>query len=257
MYPELQLGSWTLPSYFLVISIDFCLMLLWLQLRSRQKGFSPKDALDVGFFSAFVGLLGARLFYVFYEQPHYYFRNPLAVFKLWEGGFVFLPGTLFGLAAGLFVLHRRKQSLFPWLDLFAPVIGLGYSLGRWACFLQGCCYGYETQSALGIHFHSLNHQGETLTRYPTQVFASLGELGLVTLLLLLEKSQFQKWPSGILFGCWLVGHGLNRMFMEVFRDDPRGLLIRGLGVSFWIASVLVVSGFLLIILRSHRFPRQA
>lgn len=242
MRPEFHLGSWSFSSYFIIISLDFCLMLFWLKHRSKKLGFPVKRALDVGMISALTGLIIARLFHVFYEFPQYYLENPSAVFKVWEGGYVILPGLMGAFAVGLLWLKRTEGNLLSWLDLFAPILALGYSLGRWACFFQGCCYGKQTDSLIGVHFHQLLDSGETIGRYPTQIFASLGELIVFIVLLFLEKYGRDRLKPGQLFGFWLMGHGLNRMVMEVFRDDPRGPLLFNLGVSFWIALSLVGVG---------------
>lgn len=242
MHPEIHLGSWSIPSYFLIISLDFCLLLLWLRKRSESNGFSARQALDIGILSSIAGLVGARLFHVFYEYPEYYLQSPTAILNLWEGGYVFMAGVASGLLTGCVLVFRSRTPLLPWLDLFAPILGIGYSLGRWACFFQGCCYGKITNSPLGVHFEGLGQAGEALPRYPTQIFTSINEMLLVVVLLWFERSKRAQLKPGILFCCWLVGHGLNRMLMELLRDDPRGPLVFGLGVSFWIAMVFSLLG---------------
>lgn len=252
MHPLIQVGIWSIPTYFIVISIDFCLLLIWLRFRSQQFGFQVKMALDVGIIGAVAGLIGARLFHVIYEYPEFYIEHPTFVFKLWEGGFVFLAGIFAGVIAGAIWVRKHNQNLLPWLDLFAPIMGLGYSLGRWACFFQGCCYGKVTESGIGVHFHNLELAGDFTARWPTQLIASAIEVVLVVSLLLFEKfKKDQRWP-GQIFAFWLMGHGFNRMVMELLRDDPRGPLVLGLGISFWVAIALVVGGvFMILRARSH------
>ena len=66
------------------------------------------------------------------------------------------PGLLRRPAAGhrlRLLLHPQAQDLV-WrvADLAAPAIVLGLFFGRLGCFLNGCCYGKETTSAIGIRF---------------------------------------------------------------------------------------------------------
>jgi phosphatidylglycerol:prolipoprotein diacylglycerol transferase len=252
MHPELHFGSWSLPTYFLIISIDFCLMLVWLRRRSRHRGLSVKLALDTAIIGTLAGFVAARLFHVFYEYPGFYLENPSYIFKLWEGGYVILPGLFVGAMVCIWWLRFLKQPLGVWLDVFAPVLALGYSLGRWACFFQGCCYGRTTESILGVHLEVLQQQGESFARYPTQIFASVGEIFLFVGLMLLERGFHRKLVAGQLFAFWMLGHGTNRIIMELFRDDPRGPLLVGLGVSFWFALGFVFLGGFLGFTKSGR-----
>lgn len=243
MQPEIQLGSWSISSYFLILSLDFCLLLFWIKYRSMKKGLHAKLALDVGIISSIFGLIGARVFHIFYEQAAFYSRFPIEAIKLWQGGFVILPGLASGIIAGVFYLKIKKQPVLLWLDFYSPVLSLGYLIGRWACFLQGCCYGHPTESQIGFHFQILKESGEEFARLPTQLFASFGELFVLAILLLLEKNEEKfKLGTGVLFSIWLFGHGLNRVIMEVFRDDPRGQLLLGFGISFWVSIVMIVMG---------------
>lgn len=248
MYPEIHFHSWSLSTYFLTISLTFCLMFLYLRRRAHRFGFSVVDILDLAMLTTVFGFLGARLFFVFYESPQYFFEHPLSIFSFWEGGFVFFGGLFSALVAGFIYLKWKKIPVLSTLNLMAPVLALGYSLGRLACFFQGCCYGKPTHSPLGLHFTPLIDAGETVARYPTQLFASFGELIVFLLILFLEKygHKKNKFMSNSLFFIWMMGHGLNRMIMEIFRDDPRGPLIGGMGISFWIALGLTSTGFFLL-----------
>lgn len=256
MLPEINLGSWSISTYFLIIAFDFSLMLFWLRRRAIRRGFPVIKVLDIGMYASLVGFLGARLFHVFYELPYFYRNHPDHIFKLWEGGYVFLAGLLSAMTFGIFLLRREGPQLGGWLDLFAPVLGGGYALGRWACFFQGCCYGKPTPSALGVHFHNLQSAGETIARFPTQALTSLVELVLVVILLRLEKLKKDGRPllkSGQIFALWLMGHGINRLSMELLRDDPRGPLWGGLGISFFMAFGLLLLGIYLYRLWSRSF----
>lgn len=247
MLPELYFFSWSIPTYFLILSLDFSVLFLVLRKRVSlyQKNF--KTGLDVGIIGSTAGFLGARLFHVFYEAPAFYLNSPLSFFKVWYGGFVVLPGLLVGILVGLLWLWHKKEDLRVWLDIFAPLFAFGYFVGRWACFLQGCCYGRHTDHWTGLQFAIPLALGDSLPRWPTQLFASLGE-GVLLLLLLIVERSLRKEPNltykkaGLLFEIWLIGHGINRMLMETLRDDERGPLLVGWGVSFWIALLVFALG---------------
>lgn len=242
MHPEFNLGAWSISTYFLIISLDFCLLFLLLPWRAKTLGLSPARALDVGLVGTVAGFIGARAFHVFYEGPSFYWSYPLEALKLWQGGFVVLPGILTGVLAGALWLVKREKSLWPWFDLFAPLMALGYGLGRWACFFQGCCYGIAAEAPWGLHFETHIVSVDSVARLPIQAITSLTELAVFGFLMLLERRKLSIMKPGMLFSLWMVGHGVNRMIMEVFRDDPRGPLVGAFGISFWGAGVLVLMG---------------
>jgi phosphatidylglycerol:prolipoprotein diacylglycerol transferase len=191
------------------------------------------------------GFMGARLLYVLYQEPQFYVNNPIEIFSVWKGGFIYYGGFISGLLFGLLFLKLRKQNLWQWLDVSAPVAALSYGLGRLACFFNGCCYGAVTEFFGGLkfpHLHGLRH--------PTQIYAVVYELCVWFLLLALEKKvNWFKMNKGLLFLTWIFLHGLGRILMEIFRADPRGDLVFGLSVSTAISGLLIVISTLIFIYR--------
>ncbi len=221
-------GVLELPTYFLVVSLALCISIVWLVRRTDQAGLSRNRALDLALILMVGGMLGARLFHVFFEEPHYYFENPWRVLEIWRGGFVWFGGALSGAALGLLYLRWRQGAYGVWLDLFAPICALGYALGRVACLLTGCCYGRICTLESGRSF-----------RLPAQLFAVFWELIALAVLLHLEKRRPQ-WlrKSGQLFVLWLALHSVGRILMEAMRADPRGAEIFGLSQATLISLVV-------------------
>lgn len=93
--------------------------------------------------------LGARIFYVL-EDFSYYRFEPLRFLKLWEGGFSFFGGALFGLLAG-FIWSKRKQIDFLSLaGIFTPAWIFGLAIGRIGCFFIHDHLGKTTDWPWGI-----------------------------------------------------------------------------------------------------------
>lgn len=235
--PTLELGSGiSIPTYFLVISFAFCLCVLWLVRRAKVEHLSRNTALDIALALMISGFIGARLFHVLFEAPSYYIEDPVRVFHVWQGGFVWYGGALAGAAGALAMIRYRKLSFGRWADLFAPLAALGYALGRVACFFTGCCFGDVCHIVPGHLF-----------RYPTQLFAVAWELGVLALVLGVENRKRQRsapqWfrPNGRIFALWLVLHSIGRIIMETFRADDRGPALAGLSVSTWISLGLIAA----------------
>jgi phosphatidylglycerol:prolipoprotein diacylglycerol transferase len=227
--PVLHIGpGFSIETYYIVISLAFSAALFWLVRRAEKRNILRNLALDVSLAVMIAGFLGARFLHVFFEEPAYYLEAPLRVLQFWRGGFVWYGGAIAGVLAGLWVLKRRGESFEPWLDLFAPLGAFGYALGRFACFLTGCCFGAVCTLPSGFQF-----------RYPTQVFAMLWEFCVLGLLLWLE-SRKRRMAQGQLFWTWLALHAIGRIIMESFRGDPRGPAFL-VSISTWISIGLFIT----------------
>lgn len=234
LYPIIPLSeNMNIPTYYLIISATICIALVWMNARSEHFDLNQRHTLDLSLILMIAGFIGGRLFHVIYEEPTYYAENPFQIFAFWNGGFVYYGGALLAAACALAYAYKKDRGSIPnYLDLFAPVIALTYALGRTACLLAGCCYGRFCDLPWAIS-----------GRHPTQAYAALWEIGVVFLLLGLEKRPH---TPGLIFYIWMVLHGVGRLLMELFRDDFRGPQW-GISISSWISLALIAGGACLIL----------
>lgn len=247
--------SISIPTYFFVISLSLCLCLFWLVRRTQKRALDRNTALDIALIIMVNGFVGSRLLHVFYEAPHYYAEAPLRILEIWQGGFVWYGGVLAAGAASVGYLFYRRLPLGRWLDLFAPILALGYTLGRFACLATGCCFGSVCTLANGWRF-----------RHPTQAYAMLWEAGVLGLLLWMEKRRTSQshlratdlrprsWyeNDGQIFFVWLSLHAVGRLWMEPLRFDDRGPLFYGLSLGTAISLFLLATGLHFIYHRRNR-----
>lgn len=246
MLPELKILGLFLPTYFLVLSLVFSLIVFVLVSRAKKNGLAVSKALDLYLCVFFGSLIGARLFYVFYQEPSYFLSNPLEILYFWNGGLVFFGGFIGGTLSILVFCLFKKESLILWLNFCAPLLALGYGLGRIACFLNGCCYGEVTTVWWAVFMH------EAL-RHPTQIYALFIELLLYFLLILYERKKGFNFLRPPVFSLWLIGHGIGRLVMENYRADNRGDLVFGsISVSSFISFLLI----LLVVFCSLRITKK-
>lgn len=234
MYPEIPLpGGSALSTYFLVISLAVTVCVLWFIRRAESKNLARVTAIDLALAVLVGGFIGARALHIIYEDWDIYAADPLAVFKVWNGGFVYLGGLVGAMIATVLVCRFKQEPFWFWADIATPPIALGYTFGRVACFLNGCCYGKISAVPWAIMISGG-------PRHPTQLYASLWD-GILTLLLL--KFEPKVKTSGVLFNSWLAGHCVGRIIMELFRADPRGSLV--LGYSLGTAMSVILLSFAL------------
>lgn len=254
MHPFLHLtGTFFVPTYLLVISFTYCLSLIWADRRAARFNRSRALTLDIALMIMIGGFLGARLFHVLYEAPEVYFENPVRIFKFWEGGFVFYGGFLGALLTSSIFLKIKKESFWQWADFYAPILALGYALGRIGCFMNGCCYGETCDLPWAVEFHT---PGLPIgPRHPTQLYATFFELVTLTILLFTEKTKWLKQKRfGTLFCLWLALHAIGRLVMEAFRDDFRGPEF-GLSISSWLSLTLLTIALAILVTKPQ--PKSA
>jgi phosphatidylglycerol:prolipoprotein diacylglycerol transferase len=146
MYPKLiGIGPLTIHTYGFLIAIGF-LIGLWLAVRQATKeGIFPTKIIDLGFYILLAAIIGSRLFFVVINLDHY-LRNPLDIFKIWEGGLVFYGGVLLAIPTVIWYVRKNNLALWQTADIFAPSVAIGHVFGRLGCFAAGCCYGKVAQT---------------------------------------------------------------------------------------------------------------
>lgn len=123
------------------------LLCTWLAGRRAEREGIPKETIqDLAIWVFLGGLIGARLVYLVGEQ---HLSDPVEILvqlpKIWDGGIV-LYGSIVGGTLAYFLAYflvYRKQELdnLRLMDAVAPAIAVGLALGRFGCFLNGCCFG--------------------------------------------------------------------------------------------------------------------
>ena len=235
MHPILfTIGPITIYSYGVMLAVAVLVCTYLLSIDAKRYNISQATAYDLVFWCMLWGIVGARIFYVFIEWP--YFRdNLLEILMLQKGGLAWQGGFLGGALAGVWFARRNKLSLRPLLDLSAPYIALGQSIGRVGCFFNGCCYGKPV--AWGIYFPA---HGERL--YPTQLFECAG---LFIIFLILKKAQVKPHQAGFIFVLYLWLAAIERFIIEFYRADHVTYWL-GLSLAQYIAIGVFVTGLILV-----------
>ena len=122
------------------------------------------------------------------------------------------------------VLSAWRPRLPELLDIGAPGMALGQSIGRLGCFAAGCCYGTP---APGLPWAVTFQGGSSAERYPNvpvHPFQLYEALGCLFIALLLFKLRHLPVPEGTWVLVYLVSFGTLRFFIEFFRGDPRPMV---------------------------------
>jgi phosphatidylglycerol:prolipoprotein diacylglycerol transferase len=260
MFPLIPLpGGLYLPTYFTLITLAYCVGVVWLYKRANDNHQSVRTAMDLAVVIMIGGFVGSRLFHVFFELPAYYVDHPWDVFKVWQGGFVFYGGAIGAMLPAVYLVKLREEPVYLWMNIFAPIVPLLYGAGRFATLLSGSGYGKPTDLPWGITYPPGTEAPAGIALHPTPIYAMLWEyMVLAIVLYFLRKQRFvgRKLYSGFAFGVMVIFHGIGRGIMEQFRDDFRGELIAGLTISTWISFAMIAIGFWICRSRIHPYARD-
>ena len=235
MHPILfSIGPITIYSYGLMLALAVLVCTYLLSRDAVSYNIPSETAYDLVFWCMLWGILGARVFYVFIEWT-YYSDNLWEILMLQKGGLAWQGGFAGGSLAGVWFCRSRKLSLRPLLDLSAPYIALGQSIGRIGCFFNGCCYGKPV--AWGIYYPT--HHAR---QYPTQLFEVLG---LLIIFMVLKKAQVRPHQAGYIFVFYLWLAAIERFIVEFYRADH--VLVWGpLSLAQLVAIGVFIAGFVLM-----------
>jgi phosphatidylglycerol---prolipoprotein diacylglyceryl transferase len=187
---------------------------LTVQSRLAARGHLPVTAiLLVSLLASVVGLLGARIYYLAEQRPGALIKPRV----LLTAGMCIQGFVLAAMATASIGMLVAGVPVGRFLDVTAPGLLFGMSIGRFGCFFGGCCAGRPTASRWGL-WSSDRRLG--MRRVPTQLMESalalvLGVAGLVAVLSTAAK------PAGVVFAGVIAAYTLGRQLLFPLRDLPR------------------------------------
>lgn len=198
-------------------------------------------------------LVGGRLGYFLLYQPGTLVTEPLALFRVWDGGMA-SHGGFIGVIGALWLFARRQKVSFVSVgDLVVSTVPLGLGLGRLANFINGELWGKPTEVPWAVIFAQTG--GGAFPRHPSQLYEALLE-GF----LLLAYMQWRFWRGtvvtsqpGRLSGEFLLAYAIARVVCELFREPDVGVsAILGLSRGAFYSLFLAAGGLALIFTAARR-----
>jgi phosphatidylglycerol:prolipoprotein diacylglycerol transferase len=236
--------------YGMVYAAALLFFYFFLRFISKKKKISNFKEDDVENF--LIGLMistiiGARIFEILFYNPSFYFTYPLEMLKIWHGGLSFNGGILFGTIWIYIYCKVKKISFFKLTDFLVIPLAVFLALGRLANFLNGELRGLPTSAPIGIIY-----PGETIGRWPTQIFESLKNVIIFVFLYLiwLKKDKiFEKYSAGILTAFFLILYGTFRFCIEFLKEGDK--VIFNLNTSQIFCIISIITGIFIYIYVSH------
>ncbi|HEX8051940.1 MAG TPA: prolipoprotein diacylglyceryl transferase [Thermoleophilaceae bacterium] len=218
MQPELQIGPLELKTFGICFALGFVAAGLVGARRLRELDLPVDWAYEIIFAGLAGGFVGARVDYVIQNWDTASEDLVGAAFS--GSGLVWLGGVVGGAIAVLAWARWRGFLGLALLDLTAPLIALGYAIGRVGCQLSGDGdYGKASDLPWAMAYPDGTEPIDTAV-HPTPIYESIA-MGLVALALWRLRDRLR---PGLIFALWLVLTGLERLLVEFVRRNETAAL---------------------------------
>lgn len=240
MFPVLfEFGSFRFYSYGFFIILGYFAGLIIAIRQGKHQNVSRKFIVDTAFYGLLIGLVGARLLYIF-TNPGVFDDDWYMLFAIWQGGGAYYGGFVCSLLWAYFFCKWKGVPLGKLFDLASPSVAIAHAFGRVGCFAAGCCHGDICHFPWGFYFNTsfVAKELRGLPLHPTQLYEAFGLFLIFFFLLFWQK---KKRYQGQTFVWYLLSYGILRFLLETVRaDDDRGYIFTNyLSTSQFISVVLI------------------
>ena len=248
---------------YLLAFLSFWVIGNYRAVHQNWWAWSKQDVSDILFYGMLGVILGGRIGYMLFYGFDLLIKNPLSLFRIWDGGMSFHGGLLGVILALVWFARRTDRSFWQVADFVAPMGTLGLAFGRLGNFIGGELWGRLTDVpwamifAKSTGFNTANSAAlneawqsgvlDQYARHPSQLYQA-GLEGLSLFLLLMWYSSKPR-PRGYVSGMFLIGYGVFRVVAEFFRqpDDHLGFLaMQWLTMGMLLSLPMIAAGFIII-----------
>ncbi len=249
-------------SFGLMLVLAFYACYFFLDYDLKKLGYDEKLASDIIFWAALGGIFGAKSYYLLENLDHVIASQDPIKMIFSGSGLVFLGGLAGSITTVTLVLKKYKVPWLKFANIIAPLILLGYAIGRIGCFLVGDDYGIPSNLPWAISFENglppttasvFNYQypwidisefGNGLLKvHPTQLYESIICTVLFIFLWINRQNHFLE---GKLFYLYLILAGIERFLIEFLRTNEKYVIELFSGAQI-ISLVMIIIGIYLLI----------
>jgi phosphatidylglycerol:prolipoprotein diacylglycerol transferase len=204
----------------------------------EQDGVTSQQVYDMAVWMVVVGIIGARLLYV-WENYHQFTGQPFyKVFALNEGGISQWGGIFGALLGGWLWCRRHHVPFLRVVDAAGPANAVGFMVGRIGDVINGEHHGTPTSLPWGVNYvneHTLGQPGRIV--HPEVAYEMLLSLLLLAALLPLYRRMKARYPEGVTGLTWLALYAAGRFLLSYMREDS---LLLGLRQAQWAGLLMVL-----------------
>ena len=220
--------------------------LLFYKTMIKEK-ISEEKITDLIFYTLIWAIIGARLYYVFFNIT-YYIKNPLEIIEIWNGGLAIHGGIL---AGGLYIIRFAKKNKLNFLKIFdiaSPSLIIAQAIGRWGNFFNQEAHGPVTtiKTLKDLLIPNFIIKGMKINNnyyHPTFYYECLWNLlGFIILIFIRKKKKLR---TGQLTGIYMIWYSVARFLIESLRTDS--LMLGNIKIAQFISIIMILIGIYLIV----------
>lgn len=220
--------------------------------EARRFQISDEFMINMFFYLIPLAVIGARLYYVFFNWD-YYSNNLIEIVKTWNGGLAIHGAIIVGLIWIYIYTHRYKISTLKMYDMVVPGLILGQVIGRWGNFFNGEAYGPVTSLSFlqQLHLPDFIIQGMYIGgnyHHPTFLYESVWCLIGLIIILIIRRRPYTK--IGNIFSIYLIWYGIGRFLIESLRTDS--LMLGNLKAAQLVSIAMVIIGIVIIFINMRK-----
>jgi phosphatidylglycerol:prolipoprotein diacylglycerol transferase len=199
-----KLGPIAVHWYGIFMAISIAVGGYYIYKRALKLNYSEDFLLNLLMLVVIFGVIGARLMFVIANYPEWFIKDPVQIFKIYEGGLSWHGAVLGGFLAGLYYCKKKGIRINPLEDFAVVGLALGNMLVR-----IGNIFNHEV---LGRHTNFF------FDRWPAQlVGVGIGAFLLIRYFYIEKK----RMPDGYQFWSFIFYYQLLRgVFEETVKDVP-------------------------------------
>lgn len=240
----LKIGELEIMWYAVFIVIGILIALFYAMKNAKKFDINMDKFLDVIIIGLFLGVIGARLYYVLFNLDSY--KSFADVLNIREGGLAIYGGVIGAVIAGIIGKFWKKLSLLSMLDVTSVGFLVAQAIGRWGNFTNQEAFGCATDLPWGMLSENTLLVVPDSPVHPCFLYESLWNIaGFVLLCIMVEK--FYKFRGQIAFS-YMLWYGLGRAWIEGLRTDSLYLIPDVLRVSQLLAILCVIAAPILLYL---------
>ena len=213
------IGDFPIRAYGLVLSLSIVLATGVAYFLAKQDGRWHHHIADMGIYCGLAGILGSRLWDVFFFDWDYYRDHLTEILNVWQGGMAIQGGIVLGAIVGILYTKRHGIDTWAMADIIAPAVILGQALGRCANLLNGDAFGAPTGGDFGILYPATTLAYRTYGNqplWPAEIWEGQLDMAIFALLLIYRTTSHAK---GQAFSLYVILYSVARFFLEYFRGD--------------------------------------
>lgn len=239
------IGDFPIRAYGIFLSLGIlCAALTAYYIMKKDGRGWHEHILDFTIYVAIAGIVGARLWDVFFFDWDYYHNHLLEIPFVWQGGMAIQGGVILGTIVGIWYTKKHGIDSWAFADLFAPALILGQSVGRMANLMNGDAFGHPTGGNFGILYPTTTLAYKTYGAqplWPAEIWEGQIDILIFVVLLVFTLIRHKK---GQVFCLYAFLYSFARFGLEFLRGDYVNLTV---GFKSAQVTSLIVMGIAFVI----------